>query len=165
MLTVIELGMVDAARLWSRVDTSGDCWLWTGTGDRGGYGQLKIKGQTRMAHRLVYELLVGPIPKGLQLDHRCYVRKCVNPDHLNPVTTKQNMENHSGLLKNNTSGYRGVSWCKANGKWLAQVVHEGRKHHVGYHATAALAGEAAKQKRNELFTNNLLDRVDSSIRV
>lgn len=77
-------------RFWSKVDKSGDCWLWTGSRSVG-YGNLGIDGQTVLAHRYVYELEIGPIPDGLQIDHLCRVRHCVNPDHLETVTQRENI--------------------------------------------------------------------------
>lgn len=71
------------------VDESG-CWLWTAAIDANGYGMLGVPDRTNRAHRLVYELRVGPIPEGLQLDHLCRVRRCVNPEHLEPVTSHEN---------------------------------------------------------------------------
>ncbi len=65
------------------------CWLWLGYVNNQGYGVIGKKHKQR-AHRLVYECLVGPIPSGLQLDHKCRVRSCVNPDHLEPVTNREN---------------------------------------------------------------------------
>lgn len=75
--------------LWSLVDKDGPggCWLWTGSQDGKGYGKT---GRGRI-HRIVYEELVGPIPDGLQLDHLCRVRNCVNPAHLEPVTGRENV--------------------------------------------------------------------------
>ena len=75
--------------LWSLIEITGCCWLWSGT-TWNGYGRLKHRGQRRLAHRLVYELLVGPIPDGLSLDHLCAIKTCVNPDHLQPVTLPEN---------------------------------------------------------------------------
>ncbi len=82
--------------LFSRVDASGECWLWTGEINRAGYGtanptRLLGRRGTRLAHRLVWEKLVGPIPEGMTLDHLCRVRNCVNPDHLEPVTAAENI--------------------------------------------------------------------------
>lgn len=69
----------------------GDCWLWTGAVATRGYGQIRgDDGRLAQVHRVVYEGLVGAIPKGLQLDHLCRVRLCCNPDHLEPVTCKEN---------------------------------------------------------------------------
>ena len=67
------------------------CWLWTGNISGGtGYGGINYKNRQQGAHRVVYELLVGPIPDGLELDHLCRVRRCVNPGHLEPVTHREN---------------------------------------------------------------------------
>ncbi len=67
------------------------CWLWIGPTDRGGYGRLKWKGHTALAHRVVYRILKGRMPASRRvLDHLCRVRCCVNPDHLEPVTVVEN---------------------------------------------------------------------------
>ena len=83
-----------ADRLWAKVDKTETCWLWTGARTRLGYGQIGHGGQDGkvvVVHRVAYELLVGPIPEGLELDHLCHVRRCVNPAHLEPVTHLENM--------------------------------------------------------------------------
>jgi endogenous inhibitor of DNA gyrase (YacG/DUF329 family) len=67
-----------------------DCWLWEGC-TRGGYGRLKIDGKMSEAHRASYEYHVGKIPEGLVLDHLCRNRSCINPAHLEPVTTAENI--------------------------------------------------------------------------
>lgn len=67
-----------------------DCWIWTGRENRNGYGRLRVSSKEMMAHRLVYEALIGPIPSGLILDHTCRCRYCVNPHHLEPVTVQVN---------------------------------------------------------------------------
>lgn len=66
------------------------CWLWFAYRDRKGYGTVGVGTAVKYAHRVVYETLRGPIPEGLQLDHLCRVRCCVNPDHLEPVTNQEN---------------------------------------------------------------------------
>ena len=75
-------------KLLANVDATGDCWLWTGHCNQFGYGVVKHRGadRDRMAHLVLYEQLVGAVPDGLELDHLCRVRNCVNPDHLEPVT-------------------------------------------------------------------------------
>lgn len=83
-------------RFWSKVDASGDCWLWTSHVIRNGYGAFALarNGNKRTrhvtAHRFAYGLLVGPIPSGMTLDHLCRVKTCVNPDHLEPVSLIEN---------------------------------------------------------------------------
>lgn len=64
----------------------GGCWLWQGALDQNGYAYVGMKA----VHRTSYEMFCGPIPKGLQIDHLCCVRNCVNPLHLEPVTLQEN---------------------------------------------------------------------------
>ena len=73
----------------SNVDEHG-CWRWTGYKDRDGYGRIKVGGRPESSHRISYEQFVGPIPDGFQVDHLCRVRDCVNPAHLNAVTSREN---------------------------------------------------------------------------
>lgn len=85
-----------SSRLWARVEKTDTCWLWTGYVTIDGYGRIKSvydrdnPHRSEAVHRVAYELLVGPIPEGLELDHLCQVRNCVRPDHLEPVTREEN---------------------------------------------------------------------------
>lgn len=79
-----------AARFFTRVEVTGFCWNWTG-GTSTVYGLFWFDNRMVRAHRWVYEHLVGPIPDGMQLDHLCRNTKCVNPDHLEPVTQQENI--------------------------------------------------------------------------
>lgn len=88
-------------RFWPKVEKQeGGCWLWLSTITRDGYGHFWLQGKLVSAHRFAYELLVGPIPSGLTLDHLCRVRACVKPEHLEPVTVRDNVlrgNGHSAL--------------------------------------------------------------------
>lgn len=82
-------------RFWDKVDRRGfdECWQWTGSLVADGYGQIWTSGPQRerlWAHRYAYELLVGPVPEGLCIDHLCRNRGCVNPAHMEPVTLAEN---------------------------------------------------------------------------
>lgn len=145
-------------RFWAKVTKTDGCWLWDAGCDRQGYGKFQLDGRKVSAHRVAYELMVGPIPLGQELDHRHTCPKnCVNPGHLRPVTSKQNKENFTGLQKNNTSGVRGVT-LKPNGRWRGLVMHNKVQHHVGYFGTQEEAEAAVIAKRLELFTHNDADR-------
>lgn len=92
-------------RFWPKV-AKGDpdeCWLWTAAVNPvSGYGLIGEGGRGQMlyAHRVSYELNVGPIPEGMTLDHLCNVRRCVNPAHLDPCTTEEN--SHRGEARRAT---------------------------------------------------------------
>jgi hypothetical protein len=74
-------------RFWAKVNKTDTCWLWTACKDIGGYGNY----YNQRAHRVAYEVLVGPIPDGMVLDHLCCVRACVNPEHLRVCTHVENV--------------------------------------------------------------------------
>lgn len=123
---------------WKKVnkETSGDCWKWLGEIDKDGYGRFTIRfpkdqgGNLKrvVASRFAYELLVGPIPSGLTIDHLCKNRHCVNPAHLEPVSIKENIARGNSLTNDlakrthcpqghayspeNTAVYKGMRRCR-----------------------------------------------------
>lgn len=99
--------MGEDARFWPKVTQDGDCWRWTGAHVSRGYGSFRLDdGHVIGAHRWAYQALVGEIPDGLELDHLCFVRDCVNPWHLDPVTRLVNV--NRGRVNQND----GVETCK-----------------------------------------------------
>lgn len=78
-------------RFWRKVKRTDLCWLWQGAKNNEGYGTFWVAPHVVAPHRFAYELLVGAVPDGLELDHLCRVVSCVNPDHLEAVTHAENM--------------------------------------------------------------------------
>ena len=150
------------ARFWSKVDMSGDCWNWLGSHGKYGHGTFSMTvdgvSKTPGAHRVAYELVKGPIPKGLHIDHICHNPPCVNPEHLRPVTHKQNHENRKGADSDSKTGVRGVYKSPVTGRYRAVVVHNRQANRLGEFDTIAEANAVATAKRNELFTHNNADR-------
>jgi hypothetical protein len=99
-------------RFWERVDATGPCWLWTGAISSSGYGNLWVDGKNKLAHRVAWELLVGPAPD--ELDHLCRVTRCVNPDHLEPVEHIENMRRGTVWGRSNPTCRNGHPYDEAN---------------------------------------------------
>jgi len=128
------------ARFWAKVDTSGDCWLWTG-GVTGGYGKCYIDGRQSYVHRVVYAALVGSIPEGALIDHLCHNKPCCNPEHLRLADVVLNGRNRAGAQVNSRSGVRGVH--PFGERWRVQVKADGRVHSGGVFDTLEEADRAA----------------------
>lgn len=103
----------------------------------------------------MYKRMSGSIPAGAEIDHICFVRNCVNPDHLRVVNRKQNIEHKKGALKNSKTGVLGVYFTTGR-KWKygACVGHNGKSIHVGYFNDLAEADAAVRTKRAQLFTHD-----------
>lgn len=117
-----------------RIAESG-CWAWLGAVNDDGYGRVNLAGKNKHAHRVSYELAKGPIPEGLVLDHLCKVRCCINPDHLEPVTIKENLargnQAHKGKLRRErTHCVNGHEYLEQNTYWRGSHLGDARKWRV-----------------------------------
>ena len=81
----------ELALLFKQLDLSGGCWLWTGGTNGVGYGRIYLRRKRQYVHRLMWEFFNGPIPEGTEIDHLCRNPGCVNPDHLEPVSHRENI--------------------------------------------------------------------------
>lgn len=134
-------------RFWLKVDKNGlipaerpelgPCWTWTAQINNQGYAVLGVASRPAAAHRFAYQLLVGPIPEGLHLDHLCRNRGCVNPSHLEPVTCRENLlrgNTHAAMnvakthcphgheyTTENTGTYKGSRYCRTCGRLRART--------------------------------------------
>lgn len=133
-----------AERFWPKVDASGDCWEWTGARNPEGYGRIgagRRGSATLHAHRVAWELLVGPVPAHLELDHLCRNPRCVNPDHLEPVSRTENI--------------RRGQWKQRNADWhrayqfnrVTRVVTNRATGRVEYIATSKGSAKSADRKQ------------------
>jgi hypothetical protein len=102
------------ATFWALVHPTGFCWEWTGTIGPEGYAIYWLNGASVPVHRIAYANLIGPIPDGMQLDHLCLTRHCVNPDHLEPVTPTENSRRANVHKMNRSHCANGHEWTEAN---------------------------------------------------
>lgn len=111
-------GPAEEERFWAKVDAGGDCWTWTGASVKGHGAFRDASGRTVYAHRWVWEFLVGPIPPKFVVDHLCQNRSCVNPDHLQPVTS----------AVNTARGFRAkITHCPAGHRYAGRNVYRSTK--------------------------------------
>ena len=141
-------------RFWSRIERhASGCWLWTGHSNTKGYGATTREDGSRVyAHRLSFELHHGAVPSGMQVDHVCHVRLCVNPDHLRVVSPAENQANRGGASAISKTGVRGV-YPLPNGRFVAQA----KRKHVGTFETIAAAEAAVVQRRREVMPTSVMD--------
>ena len=121
---------------------SNECWLWTGSVSPEGYGRL---GDNKYAHRAFYEIFIGGIPTGMDLDHLCRVRRCVNPWHLEPVTRRENVYRSpispAGVNKRKTHCVNGHEFTPKN------TLYRTNK----YHTLQRICRECNRKKCNDRY--------------
>ena len=136
-------------RFWSRVDKSGDCWIWTAARTFGGYGVIRDVGKDGKiirAHRLSWELHNGPIPAGIEVCHRCDNPPCVNPAHLFLGTHQDNVTDTVTKGRASGGGARGESHGRAK-LTDAQVLAIRAAHAAGAASQRQLAREYGVDRR------------------
>lgn len=109
-------------RFWSRTKKQGSCLIWTGHIDKDGYGKFSIREKVWYAHRFAYTLTKGNIPNGLNLDHLCRNRACINPNHLEAVTHLINVKRgNAGLHERiKTHCRQGHKYSKKNTRYAKE---------------------------------------------
>ena len=108
-----------ADRFFAKVNMTSDCWEWIAGKSRNGYGMFYLdRLQSKaLAHRVAYQNMVGPIPQGRELDHLCRNRACVRPEHLEPVTRRENLLRGTSWNGSKTHCYQGHEYTEANTWW------------------------------------------------
>ncbi len=134
-------------RFWSKVDKSPNgCWLWVGSLSSAGYGTFNLgrRGDGyALAHRYSYESVRGNVPDGLVLDHLCRNRACVNPDHMEPVTNRENIlrgQAPSALVHHSGRCARGHERTEENTYW--------HKSGTGWNCRQCRREDRARQQRD-----------------
>ena len=132
-------------RFWAKVQKTDTCWLWTAAINPKGYGQFK-HGNMVYAHRFSYEQAKGPIPKGLQIDHLCRVRHCVNPDHLEAVSRRTNILRGEGFA----AKQHRQTHCKNGHLLIRENIYVNKE---GHRRCKICHSINRKQKRRKTTTN------------
>lgn len=139
-----QFQMTIAKRLMKSVEFAGNgCWNWTAAKSHFGYGNIFVSGRGMYAHRVSYQLFKGPIPEGLSLDHLCRNPSCLNPEHLEPVTHKENMKR--GFISRGKGG--SDTHCPRNHERNDENTHVSDK---GIRSCRACARERAREKKARL---------------
>ncbi|HXP59713.1 MAG TPA: HNH endonuclease [Dongiaceae bacterium] len=141
------------ARFWTnvkKIDPDG-CWIWSGARTKGGYGEFMVNGKMVYTHRFSFELVNGPIPEGILLDHGpiCHNRACVNPSHLRLATDAQNSLNHV-IRKDSEVGFKGVGRNKNYNRWYARITINHKTINLGSFPSPEEAHAAYCQAANRL---------------
>lgn len=134
----------------ARTEWQGDCLIWTGADTGRGYGRITVNGKLMMAHRYAWEREHGPIPDGMEVDHKDHCDTlCVNAKHLRLATRSQNCANRNGPELRNSSGHRNVHFNR--GRWVVEVKRNNTV--IGYGAYASLeeAARVATRAREDAF--------------
>lgn len=133
------------------------CWQWMKSQKGGGYGAFSVDGRSWRAHRWAYETLVGPIAEGLTLDHLCRNRLCVNPAHLEPVTSGENTRRGRAARSRSTHCLRGHPFdevntrIESNGRYMKRScrICRAARERERYHLDPLAASTARNRRRQQ----------------
>lgn len=148
-----DIALTRPDRFWSKVDKSGECWLWTAGRHRAGYGAFsvgsRLTGGRRdtYAHRVAYELAFGPIPNGLLVRHTCDTPACVRPEHLLVGTQADNM--HDAAERGRTTKGDRHPWRRR-----PELIRKGEQHHA-----AKLTDEQVREMRRRYADGGISQRL------
>lgn len=141
--------MTLAERLTRRIVVNENgCWVWQAYKNQGGYGCLAVNGRKESAHRASHMAFKGPIPPGLDIDHLCRNRACINPDHLEAVTRQVNVLRGMNACANHAR----KTHCK-RGHELTPTVEQGRSRRRCLTCQSASVARYQQRKRAEALAS------------
>lgn len=139
-------------RFWAKVEKTESCWLWKAARTKGGYGVFNFgNGLCSSAHRFSWELVNEPITDGLELNHLCHIRHCVNPAHLELADKNKNGAYRKGPTIRSKSGIRDVFWWEDKQRWVGRVRYKGKDYSTGVKHTKEEAEQAVIKLREQVF--------------
>jgi len=138
---------------WVVIGDPLECWNFVGNINTTGYGRFTSRGRRWLAHRYAFTCAYGDIPLGMEIDHACRNRSCVNPEHLRVATHRENMRNMVAN-KDNISGFKGVT--QNHKRWMALITVDYKIKYLGTFDTpeeAHLAYQSAAKQYHKDFAN------------
>ena len=156
----MNLNSNDISRFWSKVNKGGYyslicnscCWQWTDSPNCNGYGRLSVEGEERkmrLAHRISVQIKYGQLDPKKDVNHLCFNKKCVNPDHLEVCSTRKNSSYRQGKdFGKYTSKYTGVHWYR--NRWQARIRINGKLKYLGGFFNEEEASQAYQLALEEL---------------
>ena len=139
--------MTELERFFKKVNKTETCWLWTAGVSTRGYGVFhNTLISSKYAHRYAYSAFVGAIPEGLVVDHLCGIKLCVNPEHLEPVTNKENLR-RGEVGQKNAEHHRAKTHCKNGHEYTEETTRlQLRKGRTGQNRRCVLCSNQAANK-------------------
>ena len=137
----------EAVRMRSRQE--GECVVWTGHVNAKGYPRINTGARLELVHRYVWERENGPIPEGAEVDHICFNRACIKPEHLRLADRVSNTRHRSGAQPNSVSGVRNVH--RRGDRWVVRLKSKRKHYEFGVFDTIEEAEVVARKARREMF--------------